>query len=427
MKLPKPFYKLPVRFDVALLRAETDQFTEADWAPHPQGSVRNSGLILVSVDGEQNDTLAGPLQPTPALQRCPFFQQVMASFDTVVGRSRLMRLAGAAEVSVHYDMHYNWYQRVRIHVPIVTDPGVRFLCCDDEVHMQPGEAWIFDTWQFHNVINESRADRIHLVIDTAGTTAFWNLLDRSWTLDQPSSDREQAELIPFKPDTVPPCGLSGQPGVDTLLQPSQTIRRITSDDAATATAITPNGQIAITADRAGGIVVSSLANPTEAKALARLETPGAAVGVAIAADGSQAFIADDYGGVQVVSLVDPANPVITATIEPVQNGYALGVATAGSRYLFVAASGRGLDIVDRNGIGGPTVVKTVLFSDDDYAISVAASADGSYAYVGTVADLVIVDALNPATAQVVRRVATGGSVESVAVHPSGSHVLLAAA
>ena len=47
----------------------------------------------------------------------------MASFDTVVGRSRLMRLAGAAEVSAHYDMHYNWYQRVRIHVPIVTDPG----------------------------------------------------------------------------------------------------------------------------------------------------------------------------------------------------------------------------------------------------------------------------------------------------------------
>jgi len=158
----------------------------------------------VSVDGEQNDTLAGPMRPTPLLERCPYFQQVMASFDTVVGRSRLMRLAGGTEVNAHYDLHYNWYQRVRIHVPIVTDPGVRFLCDDDEVHMQPGEAWIFDTWQFHNVINESQADRVHLVIDTAGTAAFWNLLSRSWTLDQPSADREQAELIPFRPDAVPP-------------------------------------------------------------------------------------------------------------------------------------------------------------------------------------------------------------------------------
>ena len=35
MKLPKTFYKLPFRFDVARLRAETDQFTEADWTPHP--------------------------------------------------------------------------------------------------------------------------------------------------------------------------------------------------------------------------------------------------------------------------------------------------------------------------------------------------------------------------------------------------------
>ena len=98
----------------------------------------------MSVDGEQNDTLAGPMRPTPLLERCPYFQQVMASFDTVVGRSRLMRLAGAAEVDAHYDMHYNWYQRVRIHVPIITDPGVRFLCGDDEVHMQPGETWIFE-------------------------------------------------------------------------------------------------------------------------------------------------------------------------------------------------------------------------------------------------------------------------------------------
>lgn len=204
MKLPKTFYKLPFRFDVQRLRAETDQFTEAEWSQHPQGFAGNSALILVSVDGEKNDAFAGPMRPTPLLERCPYFQQVMASFDTVVGRSRLMRLAGGAEANIHYDMHYNWYHRVRIHVPIVTDPGVRFLCGDDEVHMQPGEAWIFDTWQFHNVINESQADRIHLVIDTAGTAAFWTLLSRSWTLEQPSADREPAELIPFEPDTVPP-------------------------------------------------------------------------------------------------------------------------------------------------------------------------------------------------------------------------------
>ena len=218
---------------------------------------------------------------------------------------------------------------------------------------------------------------------------------------------------------------NGATGVDTLLKPAQTIRRIASRDAATATAVSPNGQFAITADRAGGIVVTSLASPAEAEAIAHLDTPGAAVGITIAADGSQAFIADDYGGVQVISLADPANPVITATVEPINNGYALGVAAAGSRYLFVAASSQGLDIVDLNAPGGPAIVKNVPLND--YAVSVTASADGRHAYIGTITGLVIVDALSPATAQVVRSVATGGSVEGVAVHPSGSHLLLACA
>lgn len=204
MKLSKTFFKLPFRFDVERLRAETDQFTAADWSPHPQGFAGNDALILVSVDGGRNDEFAGPMQPTPLLTRCPYVQQVMGCFNTVIGRSRLMRLAGGAEVTAHYDLHYNWYHRVRIHVPIVTDPGVRFLCGDDEVHMQPGEAWIFDTWQFHNVINESQADRIHLVIDTAGSSAFWNLLERSWTLEQPAAARDAAELVPFQGDSAPP-------------------------------------------------------------------------------------------------------------------------------------------------------------------------------------------------------------------------------
>lgn len=204
MKLPKTFFKLPFRFDVERLKAETAQFAEGDWSPHPQGFAGNSALILVSVDGEKNDDFAGAMQPTPLLGRCPYFQQVMSCFNTVVGRSRLMRLATGAEVTAHYDLHYNWYQRVRIHVPIITDPGVRFLCGDDEVHMQPGEAWIFDTWQFHNVINGGDVDRVHLVIDTAGTAAFWDLLARSWTLDQPEDRREaSATFVPYREGESP--------------------------------------------------------------------------------------------------------------------------------------------------------------------------------------------------------------------------------
>ena len=204
MKFPGSFFKLPFRFDAERLRAESDQFAPADWSPHPQGFAGNDALILVSVDGGRNDAFVGEMQPTAMLERCPYIQQVMDCFDTVIGRSRLMRLAGGEQVSAHYDLHYNWYHRVRIHVPIVTDPAVRFLCGNDEVHMQPGEAWIFDTWQFHNVINEGNYDRIHLVIDTTGSSAFWSLLDRAWTPGADAAVRDAVEFVPFMPATTPP-------------------------------------------------------------------------------------------------------------------------------------------------------------------------------------------------------------------------------
>jgi hypothetical protein len=41
--------------------------------------------------------------------------------------------------------------------------------------MAEGEAWIFDNWRPHHVINGSGIRRVHLVMDTVGSAAFWQL------------------------------------------------------------------------------------------------------------------------------------------------------------------------------------------------------------------------------------------------------------
>ena len=178
MRLPAPFIKLPLRFDTARLKAEVEQFDESEWRGHPQGFAGNSALILVSHLGGENDDTAGAMLPTPRLKHCAYLRQVLASFETVVGRSRLMRLEPGAEVTPHSDIDYYWHDRVRIHVPIVTDTSVRFNCDGVEINMAEGEAWIFDNWRPHRVINGSGIRRIHLVIDTVGSAAFWRLVSR---------------------------------------------------------------------------------------------------------------------------------------------------------------------------------------------------------------------------------------------------------
>jgi len=176
MKLQTPFVQLPLRFDAARLAAEISAFAEEDWLPHPLRYAGNSALPLIAVNGDaRDDDFDGPMRPTRHMERCPYLQQVLASLGAVWGRTRLMRLSGQAEVEPHVDINYYWHERVRVHIPILTQPQVRFICGEGEVNMAAGECWIFDTWRPHRVINATNETRIHLVADTIGSEDFWRI------------------------------------------------------------------------------------------------------------------------------------------------------------------------------------------------------------------------------------------------------------
>jgi Sulfotransferase family/Aspartyl/Asparaginyl beta-hydroxylase len=176
MRLPKPFYRLPVRFDVARLREELAAFPPDAWAPHPNAIPGNSSVRLISAGGGENDDVNGVMMPTAHLQRSPFLRQVLASFGVVWSRSRLLRLAPEAGVPEHADINYHWHNRVRLHIPIITRKEVRFFCGGDSVHMAAGEAWLFDNWRLHRVENPTPDERIHLVADTSGSSNFWQFV-----------------------------------------------------------------------------------------------------------------------------------------------------------------------------------------------------------------------------------------------------------
>lgn len=178
MKLQVPFVQLPLQFDATRLAHEMHALGEAVWRPHPQKFPGNFALPLISVDGDpESDSIAGPMRPTPYLEHCPYLTQVLAKLGAVWGRARLMKLTGGAEVTPHADINYYWRDRVRVHVPILTQPAVRFLCGESEVNMGAGECWIFDTWRPHRVINAAERERVHLVADTVGSESFWGLVN----------------------------------------------------------------------------------------------------------------------------------------------------------------------------------------------------------------------------------------------------------
>jgi uncharacterized protein (TIGR03032 family) len=202
MRLDQELVQLPFSFDADRLAGEVAQFSESDWRPHPQGFAGNSALPLIAVNGDPaNDEVKGAMRPTPYLQRCPYLRQVLAAFDAVWGRTRLMRLDDNAESTAHCDTNYYWTQHARVHVPIVTTANVQFLCGDASVNMQAGQAWIFDTWRRHNVINPDPTRRIHLVADTIGSAAFWSHVERGMSgepVEHVAYDPLRAPVLAFE-------------------------------------------------------------------------------------------------------------------------------------------------------------------------------------------------------------------------------------
>lgn len=203
MKLQVPFIQLPLLFRADALADEVAALGEEVWKPHPQGFPGNSMLPLVAAGGDpDNESFAGAMRPTAHLQRCPYLVQVIASLGATVGRTRLMRLAGQAEVKRHADQGYYWAERVRVHVPIVTQPTVRFECGAAAINMRAGECWIFDTWRQHRVLNDATESRIHLVCDTVGGGRFWELVGRGRPHDMDAAGWPVETLQP-RPGVVP--------------------------------------------------------------------------------------------------------------------------------------------------------------------------------------------------------------------------------
>ena len=194
MQLPKPFFKIPRRFDVSRLCQEVGAMPPEAWAPHPNGIAGNSSVRLISVDGGENDLVEGPMRETAHIKSAPYMRQILASFGVPWSRTRLLRLAPGAGVPAHADINYHWFYRVRLHIPIVTRPEVIFHCDTSSVHMAAGEGWVFDNWRLHHVVNPTPDERIHLVADTAGNAAFWQLVGAS---DAPGI---YSEFLPFRPE-----------------------------------------------------------------------------------------------------------------------------------------------------------------------------------------------------------------------------------
>ena len=181
--------QLPLQFDAGAMQADVARLERDAWIDHfVTDNYEGTWTVLPlrapsgashPIQTIYSDPSAESFVDTPLLERCPYFQQVLASFACPLHAARLMKLAAGSVIKPHRDHDLAIERgRARLHVPVATNPDVDFRVEDERVVLQEGECWYLDLSRTHSVANLGKSDRVHLVID---------VVVNAWLLDQLTS------------------------------------------------------------------------------------------------------------------------------------------------------------------------------------------------------------------------------------------------
>ncbi len=101
-------------------------------------------------------------------QAIPVMHDIIGKFypkgGTII-RAMAAKLKAGGRINPHVDSHLSCRISHRIHVPITTDPRVRFMIDGRPYHLEVGEAYEINNQKQHSVMNNSKTDRITFIFD----------------------------------------------------------------------------------------------------------------------------------------------------------------------------------------------------------------------------------------------------------------------
>ena len=80
-------------------------------------------------------------------------------------RAMAAKLVAGGKITPHVDRHPSFHHGHRIHVPISTNPRVRFMIDGQPYQLKVGEAYEINNQLTHSVMNKGSEDRITFIFD----------------------------------------------------------------------------------------------------------------------------------------------------------------------------------------------------------------------------------------------------------------------
>lgn len=80
-------------------------------------------------------------------------------------RAMAAKLLAGGKITPHVDRHPSFHRGHRIHIPVTTNPRVRFMIDGQPYHLKVGEAFEINNQKSHSVMNKGNDDRITFIFD----------------------------------------------------------------------------------------------------------------------------------------------------------------------------------------------------------------------------------------------------------------------
>jgi hypothetical protein len=156
----------------AILAQDEDAWMEQE---HRQSQYevhkQTQSIVLVFTDGSGWPSIEVSKQPgwdRLADVAIPVMHDIISRFYAPGGtiiRAMAAKLVSGGIIRPHRDSHPSFHSGHRIHVPITTNPRVRFMIDGRPFQLKVGQAYEINNQKIHSVMNKGTEDRITFIFD----------------------------------------------------------------------------------------------------------------------------------------------------------------------------------------------------------------------------------------------------------------------
>ena len=131
---------------------------------------QTESVVLVFCDGPMDDMTVSKESGWDLLAEVavPVMHDLIGRFyppgGTII-RAMAAKLLSGGRINPHFDSHDSFRHSHRIHVPITTNPRVRFTIDGKPFQLTVGKAYEINNQKTHSVINSGKDDRITFIFD----------------------------------------------------------------------------------------------------------------------------------------------------------------------------------------------------------------------------------------------------------------------